>query len=75
MFELFDNDGRSMETGGVPNVWGTPYDEEAFYRGVVAESVVPIVKQRIYAAIKRFENAPDTSMINYNKLKMSPSLP
>lgn len=75
MFELFDNDGRSIETGGVPNVWGTPFDEEAFYRGVVAESAVPIVEQRIYAAIKRFENAPDTSMINHNKLNMPASLP
>jgi hypothetical protein len=75
MFELFDNDGRSMETGGVPNIWGKPYNEEAFYRGVAAEAAVPVAEQRIYAAIKRFENSPDTSMINHHKLNMPPSTP
>lgn len=70
MFELFDNDGRMMETGGVPHVWGESYDEEAFYRGVVTESTVPVREQRIYAAIKQFENSSDTSMINRRKLEL-----
>jgi hypothetical protein len=70
MFELFDNDGRTVELGGVPYVWGKPYDEEAFFNGVIEETAVPAMEQRLYQRLQEFDRSPDTSLINYSKLHL-----
>ena len=69
MFELFDNDAPALEFGQVPFVRGQRFDEEQFYRNIIAESRTPLRRQKLYKRLQEFHSSDDPSILNYGKLQ------
>ena len=69
MFELFDNDARTLEFGRVPFVRGRRFDEEQFYRNIVEESRTPLRRQKLYKRLQEYYSSDDPSILNYGKLQ------
>jgi len=68
-FELFDNDGQTLEFGRVPFMRGQTFNIEQYYRNVIEDSKIPLYEQRLYKILKRFHGSDDLSIINYDKLR------
>jgi hypothetical protein len=47
------------------------YDRDAFFRRVVAENSIPLESQRIFKALRAFEESSDPVVLNWSKLTSS----
>jgi len=69
LFDLFDNEALSLELGGVTYVRGKEFPINDFFRNVIVENEVPLMRQRVYQRLREFHESSDTSIINYRKLR------
>jgi hypothetical protein len=69
LFDLFDNEALSLELGGITYVRGEKFPINDFFRNVIGENEMPLMRQRVYQRLREFHESPDTSIINYRKLR------
>jgi Capsule polysaccharide biosynthesis protein len=70
-FEMMDAYDDGLELGGMKYHVQREYDRDAFFRRVVAENSIPLESQRIFKALRAFEESSDPVVLNWSKLTPS----